>query len=124
MSAAREARERMAEMAKAARKREADTTADLTAYLQAAAGLAKAAGKRDAAIAAADQTYRKAEAAAREQQAGALRRIRDRGATDTEIATLTGLEIGKVRALLKAGTGGAGTERPAATAAAGSPGPG
>ncbi|MEV6071983.1 hypothetical protein AB0L82_36045 [Nocardia sp. NPDC052001] len=114
VSAAKLARERMAAVAAAHREQEQANLADVAAFLKAAGAVDKAAVRRDTAIATATQTYEQAVATAEGEQAAALRRIRERGASESELVALTGLEAGQLRALLRGGVNA--PTKPASTA--------
>ncbi|MGW6728743.1 hypothetical protein ACWF9G_22825 [Nocardia sp. NPDC055029] len=101
------ARERIAATQEERRKRDEQNTQDLAAFFVSASKVDDAAAKRDAAIAAANAGFASAESTAIGEQAAALARIKDRGATQSEIADLTGLSVDRVGRLLKAAAAGA-----------------
>ncbi|WP_327146814.1 hypothetical protein [Nocardia sp. NBC_01327] len=101
VTARQTARARMAEVAAANRKREEENTGDLTAFLKSSTAVERAATRRDAAIAAANDTYTAAGAAAEREQADALARIKNRGTSETDLAELAGLDVVEVRRLLR-----------------------
>lgn len=108
------ARDRMAAANIELRRKQAADTEDLAAFFTFDVALGKAGEKRDATIEAAEATYAQAQTRVRDGQGDTLRRMRERGSTEEELATLTGLELREVRALLKP---------PAATAAKPKPKP-
>ena len=107
------ARERMSAAMEARRKREEANTKDLEKFYFHGGKVDAAAAKRDAAIAAAHETYRKAESAALDAQGAALRSIRDRNTPQGELTEMTGLSAGELQKLLKRS---APTARPATPA--------
>lgn len=95
------ARERMATAQQARREREEANTTDLEQIFRADERIDTAATKRDTAIAAAHTTYAAVETDELDTQAAALRRIRYRGTTRSELVELTGLTSGQIGKLLK-----------------------
>lgn len=103
VSAAKLARERMAELADKRREVKALDTEDLAAYLRGSDAVVRAETKRDTTIAAANKDFETAVTDAHNAQAAALQRIHARGVTsESELAELAGLGVAELRKLLRA----------------------
>lgn len=95
------AREKMATVLEAQRKRDEQNVTDLETFYTQAKKIDAAAAKRDAVITAAHATYTDAVRNALDTQGTALRAIRARGTSQSDLRDMTGLPAGELRKLLK-----------------------